>query len=147
MGFGEPGSLVGVVLVRTKEPTCAAAVAILYIPRLGCLSVPGTSPYGRHRYRWRWGLLSLPSSLAPSLAWRRAGSSYPAWSESPLLVPAAVLGLAKPSPSGLLIVGRYVGISALTLLLAYLGRGLRRLSGWLIIAAYALFAAAVLAST
>ncbi len=64
-----------------------------------------------------------------------------------MLVPAAVLGLAKPSPSGLLIVGRYVGISALTLLLAYLGRGLRRLSGWLIIAAYALFAAAVLAST
>ena len=64
-----------------------------------------------------------------------------------LLVPAAVLGLAQPSASGLLIVGWYVGITALTLLLAYLGRGLRRLSGWLIIAAYALFVMAVLAST
>ncbi len=62
-----------------------------------------------------------------------------------LLVPAAVLGLAKPSPSGLLIGGWYVGITALTLLLAYLGRGLGRRSGWLIIAAYVLFVVAVLA--
>ena len=59
-----------------------------------------------------------------------------------LLVPAAVLGLAKPSASGLLIGGWYVGITALTLLLAYLGRGLRRSSGWLIIAAYVLFVCA-----
>ena len=63
-----------------------------------------------------------------------------------LLVPAAVLGLAQPSASGLLIGGWYVGMTALTLLLAYLGRGLRRLSGWLIIAAYVLFVVAVLAS-
>ncbi len=64
-----------------------------------------------------------------------------------LLVPAAVLGLAQPSGSGFLVGGWYVGITALTLLLAYLGRGLGRLSGWLIIAAYVLFVAAVLAST
>jgi cation:H+ antiporter len=64
-----------------------------------------------------------------------------------LLVPAVVLGLAQPSGSGLLIGGWYAGITALTLLLAYLGRGLGRLSGWLIIAAYVLFVAAVLAST
>ena len=63
-----------------------------------------------------------------------------------LLVPAAVLGLAQPSASGLLIGGWYVGITALTLLLAYLGRGLRRWSGWLIIAAYVLFVVAVLAT-
>ena len=63
-----------------------------------------------------------------------------------LLVPAAVLGLAQPSASGLLIGGWYVGMTALTLLLAYLGRGLRRWSGWLIIAAYVLFVVAVLAS-
>ena len=64
-----------------------------------------------------------------------------------LLVPAAVLGLAQPSASGLLIGGWYAGMTALTLLLAYLGRGLQRRSGWLIIAAYVLFVVAVLAST
>jgi cation:H+ antiporter len=64
-----------------------------------------------------------------------------------LLVPAAVLGLAQPSASGLLIGGWYVGTTALTLLLAYLGRGLGRLSGWLIIGTYVLFVVAVLAST
>jgi cation:H+ antiporter len=64
-----------------------------------------------------------------------------------LLVPATVLGLAKHSPSELLIGGWYVAITVLTLVLAYRGRGLRRLSGSFIIGAYALFVATVLAST
>jgi hypothetical protein len=43
--------------------------------------------------------------------------------------------------------GRVVpGITVLTLVLAYVGRGLRRSSGWLIIAAYVVFAAMVLAT-
>ena len=56
-----------------------------------------------------------------------------------LLIPAAVIGLAKPSGSGLLVAGWYLGLTALTLVLAYSGHGLRRISGGLIIAAYVLF--------
>jgi cation:H+ antiporter len=61
-----------------------------------------------------------------------------------LLIPAAFIGLAKPSGSGLLVAGWYAGLTVLTLVLAYLGRGLRRWSGWLIIAAYVVFVAVVL---
>ena len=56
-----------------------------------------------------------------------------------LLLPATLIGLAKPSGSGLLVAGWYVGLTALTLVLAYGGHGLRRASGGIIIAAYALF--------
>ena len=56
-----------------------------------------------------------------------------------LLLPATLIGLAKPSASGLLVAGWYVGLTALTLVLAYGGHGLRRASGGIIIAAYALF--------
>ncbi len=56
-----------------------------------------------------------------------------------LLIPATVIGLAKPSGSGLLVAGWYVGLTAVTLVLAYSGHGLARSSGGLIIAAYALF--------
>ena len=56
-----------------------------------------------------------------------------------LLLPATLVGLAKPSGSGLLVAGWYVGLTALTLVLAYGGHGLRRASGGLIIAVYVLF--------
>jgi cation:H+ antiporter len=56
-----------------------------------------------------------------------------------LLLPATVIGLAKPSASGLFVAGWYVGLTALTLVLSYAGHGLRRPVGGLIIAAYALF--------
>jgi cation:H+ antiporter len=64
-----------------------------------------------------------------------------------LLIPAVVIGLAKPSAPGMLVAGWYVGLTALTLLLAYVGRGLGRLSGGLIIAAYVGFVVALLATT
>jgi cation:H+ antiporter len=64
-----------------------------------------------------------------------------------LLIPATVIGLAKPSGSGLLVAGWYVGLTALTLTLAYMDRGLRRAAGWLIIAAYAAFVAVLLATS
>lgn len=64
-----------------------------------------------------------------------------------LVIPAAFIGLAKPSGSGLLVAGWYVGLTVLTLVLAYLGRGLRRWSGSLIIAAYAVFVVVVLATS
>ena len=62
-----------------------------------------------------------------------------------LLIPATIIGLAKPSGSGLLVAGWYVGLTALSLVLCYSGHGLRRTSGGLIIAAYALFVALLLA--
>jgi cation:H+ antiporter len=64
-----------------------------------------------------------------------------------LLIPAAVIGLAKPSGSGLLVTGWYVGLTAVSLVLAYVGHGLRRSSGSLIIAAYALFVVLLLATS
>jgi cation:H+ antiporter len=64
-----------------------------------------------------------------------------------LLIPATIIGLAKPSGSGLLVAGWYVGLTALTLTLAYLDRGLRRAAGWLIIAAYLAFVGLLLATS
>jgi len=61
-----------------------------------------------------------------------------------LLIPATVIGLAKPSASGLLVAGWYVGLTALALVLSYAGHGLRRAGGGLIIAAYALFVVVLL---
>ena len=61
-----------------------------------------------------------------------------------LLIPATVIGLARPSASGLLVAGWYVGLTALTLLLAYVGHGFRRAAGGLIIATYALFVVVLL---
>ena len=64
-----------------------------------------------------------------------------------LLIPAAIIGLAKPSESGILIAGWYLGLTALTLALAYSWRGLRRTSGGLIIASYGLFVMVLLIVT
>jgi cation:H+ antiporter len=64
-----------------------------------------------------------------------------------LLIPAAVIGLARPSSQAVLIAGWFVGLTALTLVLAYADRGLRRWAGWLIIAGYAAFVAALLAAS
>lgn len=64
-----------------------------------------------------------------------------------LLLPATVLGLARPSGPTVLIAGWYLGLTVMTLALAYVGRGLRRWSGWLIIVGYAGFVVAVVLTT
>jgi cation:H+ antiporter len=64
-----------------------------------------------------------------------------------LLLPAAILGLAPTSGPTFLMAGWYLGLTAVTLVLAYGGRGLGRWSGWLIIGGYAGFVAAVLLTT
>ena len=64
-----------------------------------------------------------------------------------LLIPAVVIGLAKPSATGVLVAGWYVGLTALTLLLAYVARGLGRIAGGAIIAAYVAFVVLLLATT
>ena len=61
-----------------------------------------------------------------------------------LLIPATMLGLARPSAAGLLVAGWYVGLTALTLVLAYAAHGLGRATGGLIIGAYVLFVVVLL---
>ena len=61
-----------------------------------------------------------------------------------LLIPTLFFQLARPSGQSLLIAGWYVGLTALTLALAYAGRGLERWAGLVIIAGYAAFVVAVL---
>ncbi|MGD1054158.1 MAG: hypothetical protein ABR950_10090 [Candidatus Dormibacteria bacterium] len=60
-----------------------------------------------------------------------------------LLVPTLFFQLVRPSGQSLLIAGWYVGLTALTIGLAYAGRGLGRWAGWVLIAAYAAFVGAV----
>ena len=62
-----------------------------------------------------------------------------------LLLPAIFIGLTHLSGQGFVITGWYVGLTALTLVLAYAGRGLRPWSGWLIILGYAGFVVTLLA--
>ncbi len=61
-----------------------------------------------------------------------------------LLVPGALIGMAKSSGEGLLIAAWYLGLTALTLALAYADHGLRRWAGWAIVACYGAFVALVL---
>ncbi len=64
-----------------------------------------------------------------------------------LLIPATIIGLDKPSGQTVLIAGFYLGLTVLTLTLAYADRGLRRSAGVLIIAGYAAFVASLLAGS
>ncbi len=62
-----------------------------------------------------------------------------------LLLPAIIVGTTQLSGQGLVLGGWYVGLTALTLVLAYAGQGLRPWSGWLIICVYAAFVVALVA--
>jgi cation:H+ antiporter len=53
-----------------------------------------------------------------------------------LLLPATVVGLAPPSGAETLIVVWYGALTVLTLVFAYVDRGLRRTTGWIIVAGY-----------
>lgn len=64
-----------------------------------------------------------------------------------LLLPAVIIGLATPSGPGTLIAGWYLGLTVLSLVLAYAGSGLGRPAGLLIVAAYAAFVGWLLATT
>jgi cation:H+ antiporter len=63
-----------------------------------------------------------------------------------LLIPAAVLGLGRPSGQAVLVTGWYVGLTVLVLVAAYARSGLSRRAGSLVIAAYAVFTLVLLAS-
>jgi cation:H+ antiporter len=64
-----------------------------------------------------------------------------------LLLPAAFIGLAKPSGEDTLVAAWYVGLTIVTLTLAYTGRGLRRWAGWVIIVGYGAFAVSLLVAS
>jgi cation:H+ antiporter len=62
-----------------------------------------------------------------------------------LLIPAALIGLGRPSGQTILAAAWYIGLTAAILGFAYRDRGIWRVTGILIIAAYFVFAASVLA--
>jgi cation:H+ antiporter len=64
-----------------------------------------------------------------------------------LLLPAAFIGLGRPSGETVLITAWYVGLTAALLTVAYLRRGLSRGVGLLVIAAYVVFSASVIFSS
>jgi cation:H+ antiporter len=64
-----------------------------------------------------------------------------------LLLPATIVGLARPSGPETLIAAWYGALTLVTLVCAYRGGGLRRGHGWLIIAGYVGFVAALLAAS
>jgi cation:H+ antiporter len=61
-----------------------------------------------------------------------------------LLIPAALTGLGRPSGQTILVAVWYVGLTAVILAFAYRDRGIGRMTGILIIAAYLVFAASIL---
>ena len=63
-----------------------------------------------------------------------------------LMVPAAVIGLGRPASQTILIAAWYVGLTLGVLGFVYLDRGIGRSVGILVIAAYLIFGASVLAA-
>jgi cation:H+ antiporter len=61
-----------------------------------------------------------------------------------LLIPAAVIGLGRPSGQTILTAVWYTGLSTVILVFAYRDRGIRRVIGILVIAAYGVFVGSVL---
>ena len=61
-----------------------------------------------------------------------------------LLLPATVVGLARPSGPETLIVVWYAALTMLVLVFAYVDRGLRRTKGWIVIAGYLGFVVSLL---
>jgi cation:H+ antiporter len=145
----------------TKTDAYLAGVALLVVVVASTVMERGASALGRH-YDVAdivvGGLVlaavtSLPNAVAAVyLAGKGRGAAALSTAlnsntinvTAGLLIPATIIGLAKPTGSGLLVAGWYVGLTVLTLTLAYAGRGLRRAAGWLIIAAYAVFVALLL---
>ena len=61
-----------------------------------------------------------------------------------LLLPGVLVGLGAPSSQGTLVAAWYLALTAVELVCGYVGRGLSRADGLLIIGGYVAFLAAVL---
>ena len=91
---------------------------------------------------------SLPNAVAAVyLAWRRRGEATLSIATNSnainvvagLLVPAVVVGLGAPSGQTTLVAAWYLGLTVFALTGAYIGRGLKRPYGVLVICAYLAF--------
>jgi cation:H+ antiporter len=148
----------------TRGDLVTAIVALVVVVVASVVMERGASTLGRH-----YGIpeivvggivlaavTSLPNAVA-AVFLARKGRGAAAFSTAlnsnninvaaGLLIPAAFLGLAQSSGSGLLVAGWYLGLTVVALVLAYVGRGLHRWAGWLIMAAYVGFVAVILATT
>jgi Ca2+/Na+ antiporter len=99
------------------------------------------------------GVTSLPNAVAALYLARRgrgaatlstALNSNALNVTAGLLLPGLVVGLGAPAAQGTLVAAWYLGLTAVTMVCAYAGRGLRRTHGLLIISGYIAFVAAVL---
>lgn len=63
------------------------------------------------------------------------------------LIPGTILGLARASGAGILTAASYLALTLVVVLLAYRRRGLSRRAGWLIVAGYAAFVVALVATS
>jgi cation:H+ antiporter len=100
------------------------------------------------------GVTSLPNAVSAIYLVRkgRAAATYSTALNSNnlniiagLLIPATVLGLGSPSTESELVAWWCVGLTTLTVTLAYRSRGVTRMGGQVIIAGYAVFVASVVA--
>lgn len=64
-----------------------------------------------------------------------------------LLLPGILVGLGAPSRQGTLVAAWYLGLTAVTLACAYIGNGLRRSHGALVIGGYLAFVTAILTTS
>jgi cation:H+ antiporter len=157
-----------VVAIRPKRGTprdaLAAALALVVVVVAAIAMERGASTLGQH-YAVPGvvvgGLVlaavtSLPNAVAAvylaargrgAAAFSTALNSNTLNVVAGLLLPATFIGLARPSGQTVLIAGTYLGLTGLTLGFAYAQRGLRRWAGWVIIAGYAAFVAALLATS
>jgi cation:H+ antiporter len=154
-----------VVAIRPKRArpldTLLAAIALCVVVGSAVAMERGASTIGRHDAvpgvivggLVLAAVTSLPNAVAAvylaskgrgAAAFSTALNSNTLNVVAGLVLPATVLGLAKPSGPTVLIAGTYLGLTALTLALAYFDRGLRRAAGWLILVGYAAFVATLL---
>jgi len=100
------------------------------------------------------GVTSLPNAVAAVyLAMRGRGAAVLSTALNSnainvvagFLIPTTLLGQGAPSGQTIFVTACYLTMTALALTLAYLGRGLNRSGGLVILAAYLLFAAVLLA--
>jgi len=151
-----------VVAIRPKRArprdTAVAAIALAVVVGAAIAMERGASTLGRH-YAVPGvvigGLVlaavtSLPNAVAAvylaskgrgAAAFSTALNSNTLNVVAGLVLPATFLGLARPSGPTVLVTATYLGLTALTLALCYVDRGLRRSAGWLILFAYAAFVA------
>jgi cation:H+ antiporter len=146
----------------TRRDAVVAVVALVIVVASSVVMERAASVVGRHDHVAGivvGGLVlaavtSLPNAVAGVyLAARGRGAAMLSTTLSSntfnvvlgLLLPATVVGLARPTGTETLIVGWYGALTVITLVLAYLGRGLGRGQGWLIMGGYAGFVAVLLA--